>query len=895
MKRLFSICLCIAVLFGTIAGMDLTANAAELTSGGLCGEHVTYTFDKAEGLLVISGSGEMNDYAPTASPFYNQDGIQSVIIHTGVTSVGDCAFKECAGLENITLADSVERIDLSAFSGCSDLTAVTIPAAVHTIEEAAFAYCNSLTQIHVDAANPDYCSMDGNLYSKDKSVFVQYAPGRESDCFTLPDGVASISGGAFMTAFSLTEVLLPDSLASIGASAFANCINLKELNLPEGITDIGSSAFYGCSGLTHINIPDGVTALPHAVFSYCSGLRDVALPDTLAFVGGDAFSFCAGLTELCLPDGVCTIGDCAFFGCTGLEKFVFPKCLTKIGDRAFEGCTALTEAVLNEGVQDIPARVFYGCAALMEAVIPNSADSIESGAFYNCVQLKKLTLPCSSVIRSADAFFGCTNIAEVHLTRGDGAMQQYTTNSGDVLYYGYTPWYYSRNSIEQICLDEGIESISGYSFYNCSGLTQIVVPDSVQTIGDYAFGNCSGLSSITIGQNVSDIGTHAFDFSNVTECILLNEYYDCMDIAMCLPKGAAVYAYAGSNAAVYCTIYNLQYVPLEEQGCGLGFHKYDIKETHSYCEAVGETIYACRYCGDIYSEKTAPVGHTVVTDEAVAPSCTAAGCTQGSHCGVCGMVLEAQKPLPASGHDYQCAVTKAATCTQAGVMTYTCSICKQVYTKPIAKRQHIYADIVTKATADKNGSIITKCTGCGKISKSKVIYCPKTVSLSKTRYVYDGKVKTPSVTVKGSDGRVIQPSDYTVTYSKGRKNAGKYTVKITFKGNYNATLATTFVIAPKGTELRSLTPKTKGFSAKWKKNTTQTSGYQLQYSTSSTFSKAKTVTVSKNQTTGKNILKLRAKKKYYVRIRTYKTVKFNGKSQRLYSAWSKAKTVRTKK
>ncbi|MGN0522144.1 MAG: fibronectin type III domain-containing protein, partial [Eubacterium sp.] len=77
----------------------------------------------------------------------------------------------------------------------------------------------------------------------------------------------------------------------------------------------------------------------------------------------------------------------------------------------------------------------------------------------------------------------------------------------------------------------------------------------------------------------------------------------------------------------------------------------------------------------------------------------------------------------------------------------------------------------------------------------------------------------------------------------------------------------------------------------WKKLTTQTTGYQIQYSTSSKFTKAKTVTVSKNSTTSKTISKLKANKKYYVRVRTYKTV--DGK--KIYSAWSKAKSVTTKK
>ena len=101
----------------------------------------------------------------------------------------------------------------------------------------------------------------------------------------------------------------------------------------------------------------------------------------------------------------------------------------------------------------------------------------------------------------------------------------------------------------------------------------------------------------------------------------------------------------------------------------------------------------------------------------------------------------------------------------------------------------------------------------------------------------------------------------------------------------------TFKINPKGTSISKATsPKKKQLKVTWKKQTTQTTGYQIQYSTSSKFKNAKTVTVKKNKTTKTTVKKLKAKKKYYVRIRTYKTV---GK-KKYCSSWSKAKAVKTK-
>ena len=171
----------------------------------------------------------------------------------------------------------------------------------------------------------------------------------------------------------------------------------------------------------------------------------------------------------------------------------------------------------------------------------------------------------------------------------------------------------------------------------------------------------------------------------------------------------------------------------------------------------------------------------------------------------------------------------------------------------------------------------------------------KSVTLSKTSYVYDGKTHKPSIVAKNDKGEKITSKDYTVKYAAGCKNVGTYTVKVTFKGDYKGTFTKTFNITPKGTSLLKVKAARKSFSATWKKQSKQTSGYQLQYSTNKKFAKAvKTSTISKNTTVKKTVKKLSAKKTYYVRVRTYKTVKVGKKSVKIYSGWSAAKKVKTK-
>lgn len=133
-----------------------------------------------------------------------------------------------------------------------------------------------------------------------------------------------------------------------------------------------------------------------------------------------------------------------------------------------------------------------------------------------------------------------------------------------------------------------------------------------------------------------------------------------------------------------------------------------------------------------------------------------------------------------------------------------------------------------------------------------------------------------------------------MTYNDN-KNVGQATATITFKNGYSGTIKKTFTIKPKGTSISKISASKKGFTVKWKKQKSQTTGYELQYSTSSKFKGAKTLKNIKAKATSKKVTKLKARKKYYVRIRTYKTVKVNGKSTKVYSGWSKAKKVVTKK
>ena len=194
-----------------------------------------------------------------------------------------------------------------------------------------------------------------------------------------------------------------------------------------------------------------------------------------------------------------------------------------------------------------------------------------------------------------------------------------------------------------------------------------------------------------------------------------------------------------------------------------------------------------------------------------------------------------------------------------------------------------------KVTIKMKGNYTGTVTKTFKIAPQDVSKCK--ITLSATSYTYNGAVKKPVVTVKNAAGtKLSEGGSYTVTYASGRKNVGTYKVTIKMKGNYTGTKTLTFKINPAKTSISSLTAGSKKLTVKWAKKTTQVTGYEIQYSTSKSFSSVKTKTITKNSTVSAVLTGLKAKTTYYVRVRTYKTV--NG--VKYYSGWTTVKSLKTK-
>lgn len=213
----------------------------------------------------------------------------------------------------------------------------------------------------------------------------------------------------------------------------------------------------------------------------------------------------------------------------------------------------------------------------------------------------------------------------------------------------------------------------------------------------------------------------------------------------------------------------------------------------------------------------------------------------------------------------------------------------------MAAGSHVYKTVTVKATLSENGNVQEICCVCGDVKRSAEISKVEAVSLAADRYTYNGKARRPSVAVKDAKGKKIAANSYRVSY-KNNKQIGRATVVVTLRGNYKGTIHKTFDILPKPVSISRLKAAKKGFQMSWKKQNIQADGYQIQYCINRNF-KGKTrknIFIKKAKTFSKKITKLKARQKYYVRLRTLKNVKIDGKTTKFYSDWSNVKTVRAK-
>ena len=392
-KRIVSFILA-ALLICTL--LPTSVFAAGIVASGTCGaqgDNLAWALD-SDGTLTISGTGEMHDYyyvfSDTQAPWFDyRQQIKTVIVRSGVKSIGTYAFFGCGDLTQVDIADTVRSIGNYAFYICMDLANVVLRNGITSIGDWAFYSCYALTDITLPAS----------LISIGEAAF-EYCNKLEQ--ITIPNSVASIGGFAFCDCDALNSVNIPASVTHIGDGAFANCSKLSKIDvaennpnycadyyalfnkdktcllrsevhqyeiiyqIPDGVTSIGAYAFSGNDALALIFIPDSVTSLGHHAFANCTNLSSLDIPDSVTSIEGGLFSGCTELTKVTLPDGITSISNSMFDECSSLREIIIPDSVTAIENMAFRYCTSLTSINIPRNVKSIGWYTFHGCSSLTD-------------------------------------------------------------------------------------------------------------------------------------------------------------------------------------------------------------------------------------------------------------------------------------------------------------------------------------------------------------------------------------------------------------------------------------------------------------------------------------------------------------------------------------------------
>ena len=689
--------------------------------GPFCGCTNLKTVKLEKGLTQIAGNLFMRCY-----------GLENIDIPDTVTTIGENAFKLCTSLENVKMYNSIDEINGRAFAGCTSLKSVSLPDSITGMGTEIFSGCTSLSSVKLPNKRVNIMS----------STFEGCTSLTE---ITLPDTVTTIQDHAFKNCTALKTINWSKSITDIQSYAFENCDALTKLDIPNTVTNIGTGAFYECGGFTDIAVPNSVKSLGSRAFENCDALAKVSISHSVTSMGEKAFYDCDALTDVKLGTGITQIPTSCFEHCDALPSVVLPYRVSKVGDNAFKNCVALTEITIPRATTSISTSAFsypakmtvYGISGTYAETFANQQGMkfVNKAVKATNVVLDKteltlnrgmkysLTMTVTPATFTDKVSWKSTNvdvaaIAEDGTVTAKGAGQAtIKVTVGEVsatckvnVVQPVTSIYLNKTALEMTALDTYQLQASVYpSEANNKEVSWESSDEKVATVDKNGLVQAKEKGTAVITAKAKD----GSEVSRSCKVTVKNTAYVVTDISKLESTHnyenncSDFWVYTKTGASALNITFNSK-TALEEDFDYLYVFDKENKQVGKYTgtQLAGKTITvsgdtvkiqlvsddagnAWGFKVDVITEKVEEeCKHTDTTKREVrnakAATCTLDGYSGDIYCTNCGNLIEAGSVTKAIGHQWDNGViTKAATATQTGIKTYTCTVCKITRTEVI--------------------------------------------------------------------------------------------------------------------------------------------------------------------------------------------------------------------
>lgn len=752
-----------------------------------------------------------------------------------------------------------------------------------------------------------------------------------------PDGkkVQGVGANAFKS-MGITSVKFPENVKAANDTNWDS--NVKE----RGDFFIGSLAFYA-NNLEEVNLPEGVFYVARQAFSKNANLKKVTFSSTIKLIGNSAFAACAieKLNFSETTDFPLAIDNMAFFK-NKIKSVWLPDKTEKVTNMAFRSNTGVENGIVHLYIPKTKGNYVDNNAYQK----PFVGDAIPAEAWA------EKPWGTAHFIFDGTTITGLSESGKIKIQNDTNLVLPDQTAAGEdvtaigngkygVGTFGYTAGDGTVYAPDSVKFPAKLESIGNFAFSAVvdtktsevkHGVKEVEFPETLKTIGNTAFQNAP-LTEVSLPDSVTSVGSGAFTNTEQAtthiEKVKLSKGMTAIPASMFtnqkvksveIPEGIKTIgarAFAGNYVETLklsgtvekiddYAFWNNQMKELEIPGNVKTIGRYAFQRTQDYIKASInkvilheglESIGKKAFYQTLTAEcKTIDLPTTVRVLDATA--------FEGNAPVTLISVVEDQAnaagdyvKVAVKGEGHEIVLVRKVTFDagegKADIASVRTDKDGKLAELPTATRDGYTFE--GWFTAAEGGDAVTADTVFDKDTtvfahwKQNVVKATPSVKLSTSAYTYNGKVKTPGVKVS-VNGTVLTKDNYSVSYGKGRKNVGKYTVKVTLKNDYAGSKTVSFKINPPKSAVKKLKKGKKSFTVYVKKQSKQTSGYQVQYSTSKKFKSPKAKSLTSYKKTKLKVKKLKKHKKYYVRVRTYKKV---GKAK-YYSSWSSAKSVKTK-